>query len=224
MSPYLLGLELRRRTPDLLLAVAGGAWIGTRDLNRWQALCVEGIVLTAIAALHAVRGPSDDRRALPVGPAIVLTCAVAAALLLAAGILSGAASSGAWWSARGVLICWVIAVAAGGEAAGRAFGPGPAALAVTAVPAALALTAPLIGSPLFPTASGVALVLSPLVTAGRALGIEVAQAAPLYELSRLGVTEFRYPAPVVHPALALLLAAGFLSRAARRRSRTCASP
>jgi hypothetical protein len=217
----LVGLEVRRRTPDLLFAVIGGAWIGTRELNRWQSLCVEGIVLTAIAALHSVRGPSEDRRSMPVGPGLLVTCWVAVVVVLAVGTLSGAAAFGSWWIAQGVLIAWVIAVAAGGEAAGRAWGPGAAALAITAVPAAIALTAPLIGSPLFPEASGVALTVSPLVAAGRAMGIEVAQAAPLYELSRLGVTEFRYPSTAVHPALALLLAAGFLWRAARTRSRTC---
>ncbi len=159
---------------------------------------------------------------MPVGPALAVTFSAAVVLVLATGALSGAAAVGTWWIARSVLLTWVIAVAAGGELAGRALGPGPAALAVTAVPAAIALTAPLIGSPLFPEASSVALTICPLVAAGRAMGIEVAQAAPLYELSSLGITEFRYPPTIVHPLLASLLAIGFVARAARRWSRTCA--
>ena len=68
LHPFLVALELRRRSADLVCAAAGGVYIGTRDLNPWQALCVEGIVLTALASLHSVRGPSEDRRAMPVGP------------------------------------------------------------------------------------------------------------------------------------------------------------
>jgi hypothetical protein len=223
----LLGFEARRRRIDLGLAIAGGAWIGIRDLNPWEALCVEGIVLTAVATLHAVRGPAEDRRAMPVGPAIIMTLLVAAALSTAAGAMAASMGSGGlaldgWWLSRCILLCWVLVVAAGGEAAGRWLGAGPAALALTGVPAVVALTAPLIGSPFFPAASSIALAISPLVSAGAVLGIDVAQTSPLYDLSSLGVMELQYPPPALHPSVAMVLSVGFLYRAARRRSRKCA--
>ncbi len=196
--------------------------MASRDLNPWRALCVEGIVLTAIASLHAVRGPSEGRPAMPVGPGLFVTVATASVFLLVAGAGAGLAAGPGWWLAAGVLMAWVLVVSAGGELAGRTWGPGPGALLATALPATLALGAPLLGSPFFPEASDVALTVSPLVAAGRVLGVEIAQAPPLYQWSSLGITEFRYPSPMLHPALACAAAAGFLHRAARRRSRTCA--
>jgi len=222
VSALLVGLEVRRRAPDVAVAALAGIWLASRDLNPWRTLCVEGIVLTAIASLHAVRGPSEGRPAMPVGPGLLVTLATATVFLLVAGVGAGMGAAPAWWLAGGVLMAWVLVVSAGGEVAGRTWGPGPGALLATALPATLALGAPLLGSPFFPEASGVALAVSPLVAAGRLLGVEIAQAPPLYQWSSLGITEFRYPSPMLHPVLACVVAAGFLHRATRRRSRTCA--
>ncbi len=221
--PLLLRAELSRRRFDL--AAMGGLGLGAGlaggDLNSWERLLVEAGVVSALACTHAVRGVAEDRPLLPVGPGLVVSGLGLLAFLLAAGLSTPGTLTGPWLAARLVLLAWGLCVAAGGEAAGRRHGPGGAALAAVAVPAAICFFAPILFSPLFPAGTSLALLVSPVVAAGRALSIEVAIRPPVYDLSVLGVVEFRYPPYHLHPVLALVLAAGFVRRAVRRRALSC---
>lgn len=221
MSAFLLRMELRRRAPDLAVAALMGACLPMWGLNAWEALCVEGVVVTAVAALHVVRGPRRARPALPVAPGLVVSVAAAAAVCLSAGLVAGAVLTGPWWTSRAVLVCWAAGVASGAELAVRTLGPWYGALSATAVAATAVLLAPLIGSPLFPAAADAAMAASPLVTAGLLLGVEVAQAAPLYAWSTIGLVEFRYPPVALNPALALTAALALALWSGRIRSGTC---
>jgi len=209
--------ELRRRRWDLAVLGAAGLGLGAAAgrLDRWELLVAEALVVTVFACAHSLRGVSEDRPAAPVGPALWLTWLAVAGMLVVVGILGtvlGRQGSGHLLS-RCILLAWAVGVSSAAEVAGRRFGPGPLALAVVSLPALACFLAPLLGSPFFPTGAGLALLASPVVSAGRALGIEVAVRPPLYELSSLGVVEFRYPPPHAHPILALILATGFIGRA-----------
>ena len=206
----LVALELRRRRVELALAIPAGLALRLIDLNLWQALCVEAIVLTAFSVAHALRGPARMRPAMTVLAGLAPTVAACSLFLVAAGVPL---------LVHVVLLAWSLAVAAGADWASRSLGPGYRAVAVTGALAAVALLAPLLGSPAFPTGANLSLIVSPLVSAGLALGVEVAQAPPLYTMSSIGVVEFRYPPVGLHPVLAMAFAAIVLARSSSLRSR-----
>ena len=223
LRPFLRPELLRRRWDLAAMAGLGaGCSLAAGDLNSWERLLVEAGVVTVLACTHAVRGVAEERPWLPVGPALAVTGIGLLACLLLAGAVAPATLTGPWLAARGVLLAWGLAVAAAGEAAGQRLGPRGAALAVLGAPVAACFLSPIVFSPVFPTGTSLALLVCPVVAAGRALGIEVAIRPPLYDLSVLGVVEFRYPPYPLHPLLALVLAAGFVRRAARRKVLTCA--
>lgn len=216
----LLAWDLHRRRWQALGCALAALAVTLAAPTSWVALLVDVLLVTLLALLL----PQDRPRS-PVGLPLPPLLRLAGPLLLVTlylglrllplGRAGGHAATDEALASAASLLAWAGLLICAGELLLRKLGPGFAALGPIGLLAGVLLTAPVSLGPLFPLAIRPALVLCPLIAAGRARHIEVIHQPLVYDLSPLDSLEFHYPPWYLHLLVCTVLAA-MCSLAARR--------